>query len=156
MAPSGSIITVLDQKIPWRFEDIERYQFISFEAACAGTDPNGEAQSAAATCLQQIKPDYIIFTAGEVQYAELEGGETAAALDRIDDLEPARGRIPAHVQHSGHASIRPPRRHGRHLDGAGPVNPATTARWRRSPSCASSPSAEQASQDPRAASCSRA
>ena len=95
MAPSGSIIVVLDQDLPWRFEDIERYQFISFEAACAGTDPNGEAQSAAATCLQQIKPDYIIFTAGEVQYAELEGGETAAALDRMEyvDLPEAGYRL---------------------------------------------------------------
>jgi hypothetical protein len=75
VAPAGSTIAVLAQDLPWRYEDIGRYDFVSYEAACpAGVTLN---------CLIGVKADYIVITQGQIRYAELDGGATPARFTKL-------------------------------------------------------------------------
>jgi hypothetical protein len=74
-AAPGSIIAVLNQNLPWRFEDIDRYTFISYQAECQGLP--------GATCIEHVHADYVVITRGETEDAELEGGFAAADIQRF-------------------------------------------------------------------------
>jgi hypothetical protein len=74
-AAPGATIAVLNQNLPWRFEDIDRYTFVSYQAKCQGLP--------GASCLQHVDADYVIMTESETEDAELEGGFSTADVERL-------------------------------------------------------------------------
>jgi hypothetical protein len=83
-AAPGSTVAALSQNLPWRFEDIERLKFASFEKSCpAAIDQD---------CLKLVKADYIVITDGERRYAELVQGRTPAEVATLEQsLLPSAG-----------------------------------------------------------------
>jgi hypothetical protein len=83
VAPTGSVIAVLDQDLPWRYEDIDRYSFVSYQAKCTS--------GIALSCFRKVGADYIIITQGEIRFAELDGGASQVQFAQLERDLPLLG-----------------------------------------------------------------
>jgi hypothetical protein len=76
-ASDGATLAVLDQNLPWRFEDVGRLNFVSYQALCpAGVDLG---------CLEKVRADEVIITQGQLRFAELEGGVLPSRFAQFDE-----------------------------------------------------------------------